>query len=168
MFEKLVSVQCYSTVVEQTLKEDTTKSIHKLPFLFNLRKSPTRRPDRNFLKRTRPWPRRWTTLKSCWSSWGRYVYKIYTNVCTCKYVSSNVSWSGSTWQAEKRLKVQLTSAEQQHLKAQEGLKEKQNQLEKLQAQLKTVQGNFEVETKKLKGQIAELQENGAKKASRNF
>lgn len=79
-----------------------------------------------------------------------------------------MSWSGSTWQAETRLKVQLTSAEQQQLKAQEGLKEKQNHLEKLQAQLKTVQGNFEVETKKLKGQIAELQENGAKKASRNF
>lgn len=77
-----------------------------------------------------------------------------------------MSWS--TWQAEKRLKVQLTSAEQQQLKAREGLKEKQNQLEKLQAQLNTVQGNFEVETKKLKGQIAELQENGAKKASRNF
>lgn len=64
--------------------------------------------------------------------------------------------------------MQLTSAEQQHLKAQEELKEKQNRLEKLQAQLKTVQGNFEVDTKKLKGQIAELQENGAKKASRNF
>lgn len=64
--------------------------------------------------------------------------------------------------------MQLTSAEQQNLKAQEELKEKQNQLEKLQAQLKTVQGNFEVDTKKLKGQIAELQENGAKKASRNF
>lgn len=79
-----------------------------------------------------------------------------------------MSWSGSTWQAEKRLNVQLTSAEQQQLKAQEGLKEKQNQLEKLQAQLKTVQGNFELETKKLKGQIAELQENGAKKASRTF
>lgn len=79
-----------------------------------------------------------------------------------------MSWSGSTWQAEKRLNVQLTSAEQQQLKAQEGLKEKQNQFEKLQAQLKTVQGNFEVETKKLKGQIAELQENGAKKASRSF
>lgn len=84
------------------------------------------------------------------------------------YISSNVSWSGSTWQTEKRLNVQLTSAEQQQLKAQEGLKEKQNQLEKLQAQLKTVQGNFEVETKKLKGQIAEMQENGAKKASRTF
>lgn len=54
MFEKLVSVQCYSTVVEQTLKEDTTKSMHKLPFLFNLRKSSTKRPDRNFLKRARP------------------------------------------------------------------------------------------------------------------
>lgn len=61
--------------------------------------------------------------------------------------------------------MQLTSVEQQQLNAQEVLKEKQSQLEKLQAQLKTVQGNFEVETKKLKGQIAELQENGAKRAS---
>lgn len=64
--------------------------------------------------------------------------------------------------------MQLTSVEQQHVKAQEDLKEKQNQLDKLQAQLQTVQGSFERETKKLKGQIAELQENGAKKASRNF
>lgn len=79
-----------------------------------------------------------------------------------------LSWSVSKWQAEKRLKVQLTSVEQQQVKAQEGLKEKQNQLEKLQAQLKTVQGSLEVEAKKLKGQIAELQENGAQKASRNL
>lgn len=70
--------------------------------------------------------------------------------------------------AEKRLKVQLTSVEQQQVKAEEGLKQKQKQLEKLQAQLQTVQGAFEVDTKKLKGQIAELQENGARKASRNL
>lgn len=66
------------------------------------------------------------------------------------------------------MKAQLTSVEQQQLKAQEGLKEKDNQLEKLQSQLKTVQGSFEMETKKLKGQIAELEENGAKKASSNL
>lgn len=66
------------------------------------------------------------------------------------------------------MKVQLTSVEQQQVKAQEGLIEKQTQLEKLQAQLQTVQGSFEVETKKLKGHIAELQEKGAKKASRNL
>lgn len=51
--------------------------------------------------------------------------------------------------------------EQQQVKAQQGLKEKQNELEKLQAQLQTVQGCF----KKVKGQVAELQEHGAKKAS---
>lgn len=83
-------------------------------------------------------------------------------------MSFNASWCFSTWQVEKRLKVQLTSVEQQQLNVQEVLKEKQNQLEKLQAQLKTVQGSFEVETKKLKGQIAELQENGAKMASWNL
>lgn len=64
--------------------------------------------------------------------------------------------------------MQLTSVEQQQVKAQEGLKERQNQLEKLQAQHKTVQGSLEVEAKKLKVQIAELQENGAQKASRNL
>lgn len=64
--------------------------------------------------------------------------------------------------------MHLASVEQQQLEAQAVLKEKENQLEKLQAQLKTVQGSFEVETKKLKGQIAELQENGARKASGNF
>lgn len=66
------------------------------------------------------------------------------------------------------MKVQLTSVEQQQVKAQEALKQKQNQLEKLQAQLQTVEGSLEVETKKLKGQIAELQESGVKKASRNL
>lgn len=87
-------------------------------------------------------------------------------MCSC--CSSFLSWSVSKWQAEKRLKEQLMSVEQQQVKAQEGVKEKQNQLEKLQAQLQTVQGCFEVEAKKLKGQIAEFQENGAKKASRDL
>lgn len=69
------------------------------------------------------------------------------------------------WQAEKKLKVQLTTLEQQHSKTQEALKEKENQLEKLRAQLKAAQGSFEEEMKKLKGQTAELQEFNAKKAS---
>lgn len=93
------------------------------------------------------------------------LQNIHKRVCIQHF---NASWSVSTWQAEKRLKVQLTSVEQQQLNTQEVLKEKQSQLEKLQAQLKTVQGNFEVETKKLKGQIAELQENGVKMVSWNL
>lgn len=71
-------------------------------------------------------------------------------------------------QAEKKLKVQLSTVEQQHSKSQEALKEKENQLEKLQAQLKTAQGSFEGEMKKLKGQVAELQEVNVKKASGIF
>lgn len=145
--------------------------MYKQPFVSNLRKSLTRKPDRSFLRRMRPWPRHWMTLKISWSRWERYTYYIYIDVCTYRMYSCCspiLSWSVSKWQAEKRLKAQLTSVEQQQVKALEGLKEKQNQLEKLQAQLQTVQGSFEVETKKLKGQIAELQENGAKKASRNL
>lgn len=57
------------------------------------------------------------------------------------------------------------TVEQQHSKTQEALKDKENQLEKLRAQFKTAQGSFEEEMKKLKGQIAELQEVNAKKAS---
>lgn len=71
-------------------------------------------------------------------------------------------------QTEKKLKMQLTTVEQQHSKAQEALKEKENQLEKLRAQLKTAQGSFEEEVKKLKGQVAELQEVNVKKASSIF
>lgn len=62
--------------------------------------------------------------------------------------------------------MQLSTVEQQHSKAQETLKERGNQLEKLQAQLKAAQGSFEEETKKLKCQIAELEECNVKKASR--
>lgn len=61
--------------------------------------------------------------------------------------------------------MQLTTGEQQHSKTQEALKEKENQLEKLRAQLKAAQGSFEEEMKKLKGQIGELQEFNVKKAS---
>lgn len=71
-------------------------------------------------------------------------------------------------QAEKKLQVQLTTAEQQHTKTQEALKEKENQLEKQRAQLKTAQGSFGEEMKKLKGQVAELQEVNVKKASRGY
>lgn len=62
--------------------------------------------------------------------------------------------------------MQLSTVEQQHSKAQEALKERGNQLEKVQAQLKATQGSFEEETKKLKCQIAEFQECNVKKASR--
>lgn len=68
-------------------------------------------------------------------------------------------------QAEKKLGMQLTTVKQQHSKTQEVLKEKENQLEKLQAQLKMTQGSFEEEMKKLKGQITTLEESNAKKAS---
>lgn len=64
--------------------------------------------------------------------------------------------------------MQLTTVEQQHSKTQEALKDKESQLEKLRAQLKTAQGSFEEETKKLKGQVAELQEVNVKKASSIF
>lgn len=66
-------------------------------------------------------------------------------------------------QAETKLKVQLVSLGQQHSKTQEVLKEKENNLEKLQAQIKTSKGSFEEEIKKLKGQVAELQEVNVKK-----
>lgn len=64
------------------------------------------------------------------------------------------------------MKMQLSTVEQQHSKAQEMLKERGNQLEKLQAQLKATQSSFEEEMKKLKCQIAEFQECNVKKASR--
>lgn len=61
--------------------------------------------------------------------------------------------------------MQLTTVKQLHSKTQEALKEKENQLAKLQAQLKTTQGSFEEEMKNLKGQITTLEESKAKKAS---
>lgn len=64
--------------------------------------------------------------------------------------------------------MQLTSLEQQHTKTQETLKEKEKELEKLRAQLKSTQGSLEEEIKKLKGQVTELQEAGVKKVSSIF
>lgn len=64
--------------------------------------------------------------------------------------------------------MQLTTLEQQHSKTQEAVKEKETELEKLRAQLKTAQGSFEGEMKKLKGQVAQLQEVNVKKASSIF
>uniref|UniRef100_A0A8C2ZJA6 Early endosome antigen 1 n=1 Tax=Cyclopterus lumpus TaxID=8103 RepID=A0A8C2ZJA6_CYCLU len=57
--------------------------------------------------------------------------------------------------AEKKLKVQLTTLEQQRSNTQAALKEKEKELEKLRAQLKTSKGSFEDEMKKLKGQVTE-------------
>lgn len=72
------------------------------------------------------------------------------------------------FQAEKKLKVQLSTLEQQRSKTQGTLTEKEKELEKLRAQLKTAQGSFEEERKKMKAQVAELQESNVKKASRIF
>jgi len=61
--------------------------------------------------------------------------------------------------------VQLTALEQQRANTQVALKEKEKELEKLRAQLKTTKGSFEDELKKLKCQVSELQEVQVKKAS---
>lgn len=61
--------------------------------------------------------------------------------------------------------TKLTSLEQQLSKTQEALKEKENGVQKLQAQLKAAQGSFEQDRKKLEGQVAELKEVSVKKAS---
>lgn len=71
-------------------------------------------------------------------------------------------------QAEKKLEMQLSAIKQQHSKTQETAKAKEGQLEKLQAQLKTTQGSFEEELKRLKGQITTLEQTNAKKASDIF
>lgn len=64
--------------------------------------------------------------------------------------------------------MQLTSLEQQHTKTRETLREKENELEKLQTQLKMTQGSLEEEIKKLNGQVTELKEAGVKKVSTVF
>lgn len=71
-------------------------------------------------------------------------------------------------QAEKKLEMQLSAVKQQHSKSQEVVKEKESQLEKLQVQLKTTQGSFEEELKRLKGQITTLEQSNVKKASDFF
>lgn len=67
------------------------------------------------------------------------------------------------YQAEKKLKVQLASVEQQRSKTQETVKLKETELEKMRAELKTIQGSLEEEVKKLKGQVTELQDVCVKK-----
>lgn len=64
--------------------------------------------------------------------------------------------------------MQLSSVKQQHSTSQETVKQKEGQLEKLQVQLKTTQGSFEEELKRLKGQISTLEQTNAKKASDIF
>lgn len=61
--------------------------------------------------------------------------------------------------------MQLATLEQQRSDSEGALTEKEKELEKLQAQLKAATGSFEEEMKKLKGQVAELQEVNVKKAS---
>lgn len=68
-------------------------------------------------------------------------------------------------QVEKKLKLQVASVEQQNLKSQEVLREKEQNLGKLEAQLKTATGSYEEEMKKLKGQIVELEKLRVKKVS---
>lgn len=70
-------------------------------------------------------------------------------------------------QAEKKLKAQLTSLEQQHSKTREALKDKEDEVGKQRELLKTMQKSLEDEVKKLKGQVTQLQEAGVKKVS-NF
>lgn len=61
--------------------------------------------------------------------------------------------------------MQLSSLKQQLSKTVETVKDKDGQLEKLQAQLKTTQGSFEEELKRLRGQMTTLEQTSAKKAS---
>lgn len=61
--------------------------------------------------------------------------------------------------------MQLATLEQQRSDSEGALTEKEKELEKLQAQLKAATGSFEEEMKKLKGQVAELQQVNVKKAS---
>lgn len=66
------------------------------------------------------------------------------------------------------MKGQLTLLDQEHSKTQETLKQKEKELEKLQAQLKTAQGSFEEEIKKLKSQVADLEGMNVKKVGSVF
>uniref|UniRef100_A0A8C8IFQ2 Early endosome antigen 1 n=1 Tax=Oncorhynchus tshawytscha TaxID=74940 RepID=A0A8C8IFQ2_ONCTS len=74
----------------------------------------------------------------------------------------NIKGSGSF--LEKGLKMQLTVLTEQHTKTQEALKEKEKGVQQLQTQLKTAQGSFNQENKKLESQVSELQGAHARKA----
>ena len=73
----------------------------------------------------------------------------------------------SDWQAEKGLKMQLTVLTEQHTETQEALKEKEKGVQQLQTQLKTAQGSFNQENKKLESQVSELQGAHARKVRRH-
>uniref|UniRef100_A0A8C7VTL5 Early endosome antigen 1 n=1 Tax=Oncorhynchus mykiss TaxID=8022 RepID=A0A8C7VTL5_ONCMY len=66
--------------------------------------------------------------------------------------------------SEKGLKMQLTILTEQHTETQEALKEKEKGVQQLQTQLKTAQGSFNQENKKLESQVSELQGAHARKA----
>uniref|UniRef100_A0A8C7RCZ4 Early endosome antigen 1 n=1 Tax=Oncorhynchus mykiss TaxID=8022 RepID=A0A8C7RCZ4_ONCMY len=74
----------------------------------------------------------------------------------------NIKGSGSF--LEKGLKMQLTILTEQHTETQEALKEKEKGVQQLQTQLKTAQGSFNQENKKLESQVSELQGAHARKA----
>uniref|UniRef100_A0A4W5K3W3 Early endosome antigen 1 n=1 Tax=Hucho hucho TaxID=62062 RepID=A0A4W5K3W3_9TELE len=65
---------------------------------------------------------------------------------------------------EKGLKMQLTVLTEQHTETQDALKEKEKGVQQLQTQLKTAQGSFNQEKKKLESQVSELQGAHARKA----
>uniref|UniRef100_A0A673WT04 Early endosome antigen 1 n=1 Tax=Salmo trutta TaxID=8032 RepID=A0A673WT04_SALTR len=67
-------------------------------------------------------------------------------------------------QLEKIREMQLTVLTEQHTKTQDALKEKEKGVQQLQTQLKTAQGSFNQENKKLESQVSELQGAHAKKA----
>uniref|UniRef100_A0A8C7N8I3 Early endosome antigen 1 n=1 Tax=Oncorhynchus kisutch TaxID=8019 RepID=A0A8C7N8I3_ONCKI len=66
-------------------------------------------------------------------------------------------------EAEKGLKMQLTVLTEQHTENKEALKEKEKGVQQLQTQLKTAQGSFNQENKKLESQVSELQGAHARK-----
>uniref|UniRef100_A0A8C7N8H5 Early endosome antigen 1 n=1 Tax=Oncorhynchus kisutch TaxID=8019 RepID=A0A8C7N8H5_ONCKI len=73
----------------------------------------------------------------------------------------NIKGSGSF--LEKGLKMQLTVLTEQHTENKEALKEKEKGVQQLQTQLKTAQGSFNQENKKLESQVSELQGAHARK-----
>uniref|UniRef100_A0A8C7KZU5 Early endosome antigen 1 n=1 Tax=Oncorhynchus kisutch TaxID=8019 RepID=A0A8C7KZU5_ONCKI len=95
-----------------------------------------------------------------------WVFSSYTHLgirpdCPCSHKRFNFV---SDWQAEKGLKMQLTVLTEQHTENKEALKEKEKGVQQLQTQLKTAQGSFNQENKKLESQVSELQGAHARKA----
>uniref|UniRef100_A0A673X382 Early endosome antigen 1 n=1 Tax=Salmo trutta TaxID=8032 RepID=A0A673X382_SALTR len=82
----------------------------------------------------------------------------------CSVVDLHVGGTDCGRSLEKGLKMQLTVLTEQHTKTQDALKEKEKGVQQLQTQLKTAQGSFNQENKKLESQVSELQGAHAKKA----